>query len=951
MTGERLYNSRITKNYLEYLKVHHPEADIPSILNEAGISLQQVEDGGHWFTQEDVDRFHEALVRAVGDDDISRKVGRYSALSAAAGDIRRYVLSFLNPSAVYKMLGLILGRVSRASLVSTKHLGENRTEVTVQLKQGVEEKPYQCENRMGTLESAGKLFGYEFARIDHVTCLHRGGDACCYVISWEAPPSFLWNRIRNIGLLSGAILSAVLFLLLDGIPWALSSLAILFVLAALACWKERMQRLDFEALLNAQGEQTSELLDRIDASYNHALLFHEIGQASANLMDTGELIRTVMMSMERLLHFDRGSVLLANPEKTRLLYADGYGYSADLELFLQNTEFNLDNPRSRGPFVVAFRDQKPFLVEDIENIREGISAKSLEYARTMGVRSFICVPILYEGRSMGLLAVDNIRSHRHLKQSDLNILTGIASQIGVNINRIQTYQKVLESEERFRTLSENSPDIIVTADTNGSFTYVNQAWEKILGYPREEMAGRFLTEFTKPEANSRYREYFKRIRDRKETIRDITGTILDSLGRERLFIINAAPNIDSTGRMTGVVGAFKDITEQRRLEDQLNHASKMEAIGTLTGGIAHDFNNLLHAIGGYNQILMQQHAKQPGWKHLVSIQDLTDRAASLVRQLLFFSRRVDSLPERLDLNREIHNLYDLLHRTIPRMISIRFELTGRPCQVFADPVQMSQVIMNLMVNARDAMPDGGSITIRTDHTSLGDAIPPDLFSLNPGEYICMSVQDTGHGMDGAVRQHIFDPFFTTKEANKGTGLGLSVVYGILKNHGGTITCESEPGRGTTFYVYLPACGEPEAGNEEIGQVPARLTGPATLLMVDDNANLLEIGRDMLSAHGYEVMTAESGEEAIRMFRAEKNRIDLVLLDMIMPGMGGAKCLDELLRLKPGAKVLISSGCIPDEAMTETVLNRASGYVGKPYRYDELCREIDRVLQPEGPNTA
>jgi CheY-like chemotaxis protein len=206
-------------------------------------------------------------------------------------------------------------------------------------------------------------------------------------------------------------------------------------------------------------------------------------------------------------------------------------------------------------------------------------------------------------------------------------------------------------------------------------------------------------------------------------------------------------------------------------------------------------------------------------------------------------------------------------------------------------------------------------------------------------------------MDGAVRQHIFDPFFTTKEANKGTGLGLSVVYGILKNHGGTITCESEPGRGTTFSVYLPACREPEAGKVEIRQDPARSTSPATLLMVDDNANLLEIGRDMLCAHGYEVMTAESGEEALRMFRVEKDRIDLVLLDMIMPGMGGAKCLDELLRLKPGAKVLISSGCIPDEAMTETVLNRASGYVGKPYRYDELCREIDRVLQPEGRETA
>ncbi|MGV8081065.1 MAG: HD domain-containing phosphohydrolase [Syntrophales bacterium] len=602
---EPLYNSRITKNYLEYLKVHHPEADIASLLDQAGMTLQQIEDGGHWFTQEDVDRFHEVLVRTVGDEDISRKVGRHAALSAAAGDLKQYILTFIHPSMVYQMLGRILSRVSRASAVSTRHLGGNRAEITVRIRPGVEEKPYQCENRMGTLESAGRLFGHDFAQIDHPTCIHRGGDACRYILSWETSPSLFWKRLRNLAIPAGAILSAALFLRLDTAAWLNGTVAILAALAVLALWTERMERRDIEALLSKRGEHTSQLLDQIDASYNHALLVHEIGQATANLMDTRELLRAIMKSMERLLPFDRGSVLLANPEKTKLRYADGYGYKADMEHFLQHTEFNLDNPRSRGPFVVAFREQKPFLIDDIERIHEGISAKSREYARIMGVRSFICVPILYEGQSMGLLAVDNIRSHRLLKQSDLNILNGIASQIGVSINRVRTYQKVLESEERFRNLGENAPDIIYTLDPDGAFTYVNPAWETILGHGPGDVVGKNFTDFARPEEVLSYTRTFKRIRDNRETVKSVASRLIGRDGSERLFSISASPNIDSSGQMTGIVGTMKDMTALEKSHAMLQAAlqSTIKAISDIiesrdpyTAGHQHHVRDLSKAI-------------------------------------------------------------------------------------------------------------------------------------------------------------------------------------------------------------------------------------------------------------------------------------------------------------------------------------------------------------------
>jgi hypothetical protein len=348
---EPLYNSRITKNYLEYLKVHHPEADIASLLDQAGMTLQEIEDGGHWFTQEDVDRFHEVLVRTVGDEDISRKVGRHAALSAAAGDLKQYILTFIHPSMVYQMLVRILSRVSRASAVSTRHLGGNRAEITVRIRPGVEEKPYQCENRMGTLESAGRLFGHDFAQIDHPTCIHRGGDACRYILSWETSPSLFWKRLRNLAIPAGAILSAALFLRLDTAAWLNGTVAILAALAVLALWTERMERRDIEALLSKRGEHTSQLLDQMMRAQPR-LWSHEIGQATAHLMDTANSSVAIMKSMERLLPFDADR--FSRPTgKDEAPVCRRVRIQAEQGALPQNTEFNLDNPVA-GP-CVAFR--------------------------------------------------------------------------------------------------------------------------------------------------------------------------------------------------------------------------------------------------------------------------------------------------------------------------------------------------------------------------------------------------------------------------------------------------------------------------------------------------------------------------------------------------------------------------------------------------------------------
>lgn len=946
MSEEALYNSRITKGYIEYLKAHHPDVDIELLLDSAGITAGQIEDRGHWFTQEQVDRFQDALLVMVKDDELPRKVGRYTAMSAAAGDVQRLALGFMTPSRSYRMLGRIFGQASKSFTVSTRDLDHNRIEVIAHPNPGVREKPYQCANRMGTLEAIGKLFTGEYASIDHVSCVHRGDPVCRYVVSWKRPPAIFWKQVRNWFILIGFLAVLALIPATEPADWPALSIAFIAAVSILSLFVKNLENREIQSRLQKQGETAGDLLDRINMTYKSLLLIQETGEAISQTLQTSQFLRTIMGSMERLLDFDRGLILLANEDKSRLIFAEGYGYTQEeRKFFFLGQSFFTTSPSSRGPFVICFREQKPLLVNNIDSIRRDLSPKSLEYAREMGVQSFMCVPIAYEGEVEGILAVDNKRTKRNLTQSDLNLLLGIAPSIAFSIRLSRVYQSLKESEERFRNLSENSPDIIFTLESDGRINYVNPAWEKILGHQPLEVLGKFFLDFVSDADHRLYIEQFKRIRDGKTIMRDATGTILDRSGKARLFIANVAPDFNSDGSVKGIVGSLKDITEQRRLEEQLNHASKMEAIGTLTGGIAHDFNNIIHAMSGYNQILMRNHGISGDWKHLESIHELTERAADLIRQLLFFSRRVESRPERIDLNVEIHSLCELLYRTIPKMIAVNFKPSESPCTVHADPVQISQVIMNLIVNARDAMPEGGTITILTDVIRLEDPHEAEMIFLKPGKYAWMSIQDSGLGMDQTTLEHIFEPFFTTKEAGKGTGLGLSVVYGIVKHHGGSILCSSEPGKGSTFQIHLPYCEKaPEGKRREDSREPSIITETGTtILFVDDDQNLRDIGQDMLQYYGYEVLTADCGEKAIDIFRNHYDRIGLVVLDLIMPGMGGAKCMAELLNLKPDAKIVISSGCLPDATLASTIENGASGYIEKPYSFDRLNREIERIL--------
>ena len=400
---------------------------------------------------------------------------------------------------------------------------------------------------------------------------------------------------------------------------------------------------------------------------------------------------------------------------------------------------------------------------------------------------------------------------------------------------------------------------------------------------------------------------------------------------------------DPLNRPIGTLSIGEDITQQARLEAQLRQSQKMEAVGRLAGGVAHDFNNLLTVILGTTAILLAEaRPSDPMNVDLTEIKSAGERAAALTGQLLAFSRQQVLEPRVIDLNALITNIERMLGRIIGEDIQLSAVLADGLGSVLADPGQIEQVILNLAVNSRDAMPQGGMLTIETANVDLDADYASDHVSVRPGRYVMLAVADTGTGMDAATRAHVFDPFFTTKPKGKGTGLGLAMVYGIVKQSGGAIWLYSEPGRGATFKIYLPRADEPTAPHEPL-KAPTSVTGTETILSVEDEEPVRTITRKMLEKRGYRVFSAATGQEALRIVEEHPGSISLLITDVIMPAMSGRVLAEQLQQIQPELQVLYVSGYTDEAIMQHGVLAEGVNFLQKPFTGEALARKVRQVL--------
>ena len=530
--------------------------------------------------------------------------------------------------------------------------------------------------------------------------------------------------------------------------------------------------------------------------------------------------------------------------------------------------------------------------------------------------------------------------------SNSNLVCGVTF-IQCNIRDIterkRTEEALKESDRKYHTLFEDSIDGVYSVLWDGTITHANSSFCELFGYTSKEMIGKDVVElYLDPADRPKFQEEMEKkgfLKDYELKMRKKDGTEVDSL-------LTSSVDFGEDGSITGYRSILRDLTESKKLHSQLLQAQKMEAVGALAGGIAHDFNNVLQVVLGYSELVVAEEDMPDLLRNDLGRVILAARnGADLVQKLLTFSRKSEAKPLILDLNQRIRQTHKFLERTIPKMIDIELILADDLARVHADPTQMDQVLMNLAVNARDAMPEGGNLIFETKNVVLDEDYAKLHLEAKPGRYVLLSVSDTGSGMDKETLEHIFEPFYTTKALGQGTGLGLAMVFGIVRQHHGFIKCYSEVGHGTTFKIYLPAIiSLTRSDLPIITSTPQG--GTETILLVDDEELIRDLGKRILSKVGYTILTASNGEEALDLYRSNKGNISLVMLDLIMPGMGGKPCLEELLKIDPDVKILVASGYSADGPTKDALSIGAKGFVVKPFDVRQVLEMVRKTIDEE-----
>jgi two-component system, cell cycle sensor histidine kinase and response regulator CckA len=505
-------------------------------------------------------------------------------------------------------------------------------------------------------------------------------------------------------------------------------------------------------------------------------------------------------------------------------------------------------------------------------------------------------------------------------------------------------KQLVEREELFRLITENAADMIAVVDAKGKRLYNSPSYERILGYTADDLSNTNTLDQVHPEDRE------KITKASVEALQTGTGANLEYRMRHKdgtwRTLESSASTILKAGQVEKLVIVNRDVTERKRLEEQFRQSQKMEAVGRLSGGVAHDFNNLLGVIIGYGEVVQEGTAVESPLRSCVEeMLKAGHRAASLTRQLLAFSRQQVMDPRVLDLNGVVKDMEKMLKRLISEDIQLKTDLDSSIARIKADQGQIEQVVMNLVVNARDAMPSGGKLEITTRNFYMDESFVRRYpYPVQVGDYVLLTVSDTGIGMDAATRNRVFEPFFTTKEKGKGTGLGLSTVYGVVKQSGGYIEVVSEPGAGATFKIYLPKVEDALDAQKQASEIPADLHGNETVLLVEDELSLRKLSRHLLEMCGYSVLEAENGSDALKVSQEQSHKnIDLLLTDVVMPGMSGRVLADELVKHRPKTRVLYMSGYTGQTVGEHGVLAEGSFFLPKPFTREALARKVREAL--------
>jgi len=894
-----------TKAIIEYFEAESPEAmstllaglgpEIAALPDPRGFLLEP----NNWVSSEVVIQMFENARQITGRQDIALDIGFQSAARKKLGYVQRIIMfAYKNPRSTLKRVQAINDKFNKNKQIELVWTTRDRAVIRLHWFAHIPGHQDFCRFNQGIYSGIPTIWNLPPAQVVETSCFFQGDDYCEYHLKWDKKSFLRQSWLRLLA------------------PWSLLRSTI----------KELEQD---KELLKYKFNETHRLNLQLREKIDQLECLQQTSAAAMSLLFMQDMVQFCLGLLIKFTKLDRGAIFLLDEPGERLSLQEAVGFDPERVAQVRDWRISRFDPAQLLARVAL--DGNPAVLAEAAPGGPGQADPVLD---TLQFAAGLAVPLMVRQQIIGVLLA-GVAPGAAITEADQEFVTSFANQMAVALQNSRLYGQLETSERHYRGLVENAHEGIWIVDLDGTIKFANRRMEEITG--AKELAGGNLADFWDPET---YRQV--------ETIlqQNAAGQVvqqeLEIVSRDRgpvAVIMSSVPLMDN-GRFLGTFAMFSDISEKKALEKQVWQHQKMEAIGTLAGGIAHNFNNLLMNIMGLTGLILAGiDGQNPANADLKLIEQEVVKGSALTKQLLSLGRGSAFAPKPVDLNALIDKAARLFCRTRSGVAITRNLAPDLP-PVEADPGQIEQVMLNLLVNAWQAMSRRGDMTLTSQAVTLSEAFC-ESYQRRPGRYVHLSLTDTGKGMDEVTLARIFEPFFTTKDVGQGTGLGLATVYAIIKHHQGIIRVDSHPGQGTTFHIFLPVSAR--ATVAEPTREDAILRGSGTVLLVDDEDGIRLVAGRLLNQLGYQVLSAASGLQALEIYRRERDRIDLVILDMLMPGMRGAETFQKLQGIDPGVRVLLSSGYSLDGEAQQVMGGGARGFIQKPYRLAALSHKVAEIL--------
>ncbi len=873
---------------------------------------QYLSDANNWVSAAVVTRLYDNAKKILRDDFLAYKIAYDSVIKKRFGYVQRILIyAFGQPNKILQNVQKINDKFNRTKTVELIDIKKERALLRLHWRKDVELTRDFCLFNKGIYSAIPTVWGGKSCKVKETKCFFNGDPYCEYHLSWKERSFFREKLFQLIA------------------PWRIAKESI----RELERDKEVLQK-KYEKI-NALNKELKDKIGQLSA-------LNETSKAILSTLDLTRLLDKVLNRMMDIARLDRAGVFLVDKERKSLSLIHATG--VDQETLDKLKSYRIPIDKKNNIIARAARKKKPILVEDTDAISLNRQNPLLLAFRP---KAFVIVPLTVRGEVVGIMVGDNVTDKNFIKEIDKEFLISFANHIAMAIENANLYSRIEASEKKYRQIVENINEGILVMNEGGSIIFANRKMKELVA--RQELIGANINELVADDEDKKKLVSLMMANYKGEQAREEMELKSTENGEGVPVLFSSVPIMDEDeGAMQGCLALITDLTHQKELERKLLQAQKLESIGTMAGGIAHDFNNILTGILGFTTLMKEKTRNNPELSRFTEIIEKSSlRAADLVKKMLVFSRdttpKDDAVCSPVDVLQEA---LALMKSSFPKNITIDLKYPDNCPSVGCSHSQFQQIVMNLCINARDAMPGGGKITIQLRPLAFKD-LPFVVKKRAKGEnFLELTVTDTGSGISSDVLERIFDPFFTTKEVGKGSGLGLAMVYGIMESIGGAIDVKTKIGLGTTFELYFPVTEERDGEKEKEGEnVP--LMGTQTIMIVDDEEMLRLLASEILRPYGYNLVVAENGKEAVALYKAMFPNIDLVIMDVLMPEMDGLQAAKEIKGFDPSARILFCSGYTSMSEISDSHLagnqQAMPELIKKPFNPTELALSVSRML--------